>query len=183
MAAIARRGHEIAAHGWAMEAMDAPDIGERALIERTHATLTRITGASPARIPRAARHGSPSRRWGTSRRSGYRYDSSFQDDDRPYRLDADGGGGMIEVPQSEILIDATLYAQRQTHDRVMKTWHEEIEAMHRERCLITLTLHPRSDYGSARASRIAGARSAADVAAWPPWRYIHAVRRDRGGGR
>ena len=27
--------------------------------------------------------------------------------------------------------------------------------MHREHCLITLTLHPRSDYGSARASRIA----------------------------
>jgi hypothetical protein len=45
--------------------------------------------------------------------------------------------------------------QRQTHDRVMKTWREEIEAMHGERCLITLTLHPRSDYGSARASRIA----------------------------
>jgi peptidoglycan-N-acetylglucosamine deacetylase len=37
----------------------------------------------------------------------------------------------------------------------MKTWREEIEAMHRERCLIALTLHPRSDYGSARASRIA----------------------------
>ncbi len=62
---------------------------------------------------------------------------------------------MIEVPQAEILIDTTLYAQRQTQDRVMKTWREEIEAMHRERCLITLTLHPRSDYGSARASRIA----------------------------
>ena len=62
---------------------------------------------------------------------------------------------MIEVPQAEILIDSTLYAQRQTQDRVMKTWREEIEAMHRERCLITLTLHPRSDYGSARASRIA----------------------------
>jgi hypothetical protein len=27
--------------------------------------------------------------------------------------------------------------------------------MHRERCLITLTLHPRSDYGSGRASRVA----------------------------
>ena len=44
---VACRGHEIAAHGWAMEAMDAPDIDERALIERTHATLTRILGASP----------------------------------------------------------------------------------------------------------------------------------------
>ena len=53
---------------------------------------------------------------------GYRYDASFQDDDQPYWLDADGGAGMIEIPQSEILVDATLYAQRQTHDRVMKTW-------------------------------------------------------------
>jgi hypothetical protein len=71
------------------------------------------------------------------------------------RSTADGGVGMIEVPQSEILIDATLYAQRMTHDRVTKTWREEIEAMHCEHCLISLTLHPRSDYGSARASRIA----------------------------
>jgi peptidoglycan-N-acetylglucosamine deacetylase len=154
VAALARRGHEIAAHGWAMEAMDAPGIDERALIERTHAALTRIVGASPHGF--RAPHGKLTEQTlGHLAALGYRYDSSFQDDDRPYRLDADGGGGMIEVPQSEILIDATLYAQRQTHDRVMKTWHEEIEAMHRERCLITLTLHPRSDYGSARASRIA----------------------------
>ena len=55
VAALARRGHEIAAHGWAMEAMDAPDIDERALIDRTHATLTRIVGVEPARIPRPAR--------------------------------------------------------------------------------------------------------------------------------
>jgi peptidoglycan-N-acetylglucosamine deacetylase len=147
-------GDEIAAHGWAMEAMDTPDIDERALIERTHATLTRIIGAAPWGF--RAPHGKLTERTlGHLAALGYRYDSGFQDDDRPYRLDADGGTGMIEVPQSEILIDATLYAQRQTHDRVMKTWHEEIEAMHAERCLITLTLHPRSDYGSARASRIA----------------------------
>jgi peptidoglycan/xylan/chitin deacetylase (PgdA/CDA1 family) len=152
--ALARRGHEIAAHGWAMEAMDAPGIDERALIERTHATLMRVTGGAPSGF--RAPHGRLTERTLAHLAAlGYRYDSSFQDDDRPYRLDADGGGGMVEVPQSEILIDATLYAQRQTHDRVMKTWHEEIEAMHRERCLITLTLHPRSDYGSARASRVA----------------------------
>jgi hypothetical protein len=28
----------------------------------------------------------------------------------------------------------------------MPTWHEEIEAMQRERGLITLTLHPRSEF-------------------------------------
>ena len=154
VAGLARHGHEIAAHGWAMEMMDAPGIDERALIERTHATLARIAGAAPRGF--RAPHGRLTERTLEHLAAlGYRYDSSFQDDDRPYRLDADGGVGMIEVPQSEILIDATLVAQRQTHDRLMKTWHEEIEAMHRERCLVTLTLHPRSDYGSARASRIA----------------------------
>lgn len=153
VAALAGRGHEIAAHGWAMEEMDAAGIDERALLERTHATLTRITGAAPRGF--RAPHGKLTERTlGHLAALGYRYDASFQDDDHPYPLDADGGPGMIEVPQAEILIDATLYAQRQTHDRVMKTWREEIEAMHRERCLITLTLHPRSDYGSARASRI-----------------------------
>jgi peptidoglycan-N-acetylglucosamine deacetylase len=153
VAALAGRSHEIAAHGWAMEEMDAAGIDERALLERTHATLTRITGAAPRGF--RAPHGKLTERTlGHLAALGYRYDASFQDDDHPYPLDADGGPGMIEVPQAEILIDATLYAQRQTHDRVMKTWREEIEAMHRERCLITLTLHPRSDYGSARASRI-----------------------------
>ena len=81
-----------------MEAMDAPNIGERALIERTHATLTRIIGASPRGF--RAPHGKLTEQTlGHLAALGYRYDSSFQDDDRPYRLDADGGG-MIEVPQS-----------------------------------------------------------------------------------
>jgi peptidoglycan/xylan/chitin deacetylase (PgdA/CDA1 family) len=152
--ALARRGHEIAAHGWAMEEMDAPGIDERALLARTHATLERITGTAPRGF--RAPHGKLTERTlGHLAALGYRYDASFQDDDHPYPLDADGGPGLIEVPQAEILIDSTLYAQRQTQDRVMKTWREEIEAMYRERCLITLTLHPRSDYGSARASRIA----------------------------
>ena len=44
---------------------------------------------------------------------------------------------------------------RGVSERVGRLLPEEIEAMHRERCLITLTLHPRSDYGSARVSRIA----------------------------
>ena len=154
VAALAQRGHEIAAHGWAMEELDAPQIDERALLERTHATLTRIVGHPPRGF--RAPHGRLTQHTlGHLADLGYRYDASFQDDDHPYRLDADGGRGMIEVPHAEILIDATLYAQRQTHDRAMKTWREEIEAMHREQCMIALTLHPRSDYGSARASRVA----------------------------
>jgi peptidoglycan-N-acetylglucosamine deacetylase len=154
VAALAARGHEIAAHGWAMEEMDTAGIDERSLLERTHAVLTRIVGRAPRGF--RAPHGRMTEHTlGHLAALGYRYDASFQDDDHPYLLDPDGGHGMIEVPHAEILVDATLYGQRQTHDRVMKTWREEIEAMHRERCLIVLTLHPRSDYGSARASRVA----------------------------
>jgi peptidoglycan/xylan/chitin deacetylase (PgdA/CDA1 family) len=154
VAGLAGRGHEIAAHGWAMEEMDAQGIDERALLKRSHSALTRIVGRAPRGF--RAPHGRLTQHTLAHLADlGYRYDASFQDDDHPYRLDADGGRGMIEVPHAEILVDATLYAQRQTHDRVMKMWREEIEAMHRERCLIALTLHPRSDYGSARASRIA----------------------------
>jgi peptidoglycan/xylan/chitin deacetylase (PgdA/CDA1 family) len=162
IASLAARGHEIAAHGWAMEEMDADGIDERALLERTHATLTRITGRAPRGF--RAPHGRLTERTLPHLAAlGYRYDASFQDDDHPYRLDKEGGRGMIEVPHAEVLIDGTLYAQRQTHDRVMKTWREEIEAMHRERCLISMTLHPRSDYGSGRASRIAALN---DVLLW-----------------
>ena len=134
--------------------MDTAGIDERALLERAHAALSRIVGRAQRgfRAPHGRLTGQT---LGHLADLGYRYDASFQDDDHPYRLDADGGRGMVEVPHAEILIDATLYGQRQTHDRAMKMWREEIEAMHRERCLIALTLHPRSDYGSARASRIA----------------------------
>jgi peptidoglycan-N-acetylglucosamine deacetylase len=80
---------------------------------------------------------------------------SFQDDDFPYSLKSDGGGAMVELPQNEMLIDATLWNVRQTHERVLKTWIEEFEGLYNESCYACLTLHPRSDFGSGRASRIA----------------------------
>src|SRR5258707_5746214 len=79
VAALARRGPEIAAHGWAMESMDGPDIHQRALIERTHATLTRIIGASPRGF--RAPHGKLSgQTLGHLAALGCRHDSSFQGD-------------------------------------------------------------------------------------------------------
>jgi peptidoglycan/xylan/chitin deacetylase (PgdA/CDA1 family) len=147
-------GHELAAHGNAFE--DHAALGEREaeVIEAAHATLTRIAGTPPAgwRAP----HGKLSSRtlWLLAT-LGYRYDSSFQDDDHPYALEPDGGIGMIEVPQNEMLIDATLWAQRATHARVLKTWIEELDAAFAEGCYACVTLHARADYGSGRASRIA----------------------------
>lgn len=162
IADLAQRGHEIAAHGWAMEEYGKDAAVDADLLKRSHDTLTRVVGRPPAgwRAP----HGRLTpQTLGALAALGYRYDSSFQDDDFPYRLDRDGGTGMIEVPQTEALIDATLYGLRATHDRLVKTWREEIAALHAERCFIVITLHPRSDYGSGRASRVA---ALANLLAW-----------------
>ena len=151
---IARAGHEIAAHGWAMEEYGKDDIADAGLLTRTHDTLTRLLGTAP--VGWRAPHGRLSRQTLAALAGrGYRWDASFQDDDFPYRLDGAGGAGMVEVPQTETLVDATLWGLRATHDRLVRTWREEITALHAERCFISLTLHPRSDYGSGRASRVA----------------------------
>jgi peptidoglycan/xylan/chitin deacetylase (PgdA/CDA1 family) len=151
---IAADGHEIAAHGWAMEDYLAEAGEQRPLLERTHALLQEITGQAP--VGWRAPHGRLTRATlAQLAQLGYRYDASFQDDDFPYRLDADGGAGMTELPQSEMLNDALLYGLRQPHDRVMQAWREEFEGLYQERCFGTVTVHPRSDYGSGRASRVA----------------------------
>lgn len=152
VATLARSGHEIAAHGYAMEEYGG-DPSEEALLARTHAILERTVGIAP-RGWRAPHGRLATRTLQQLAALGYLYDASFQDDDFPYRLDDDGGAGMIELPQNEMLVDATLYGVRQPHDRVMKAWREEWDALYAERCYVCLTLHPRSDYGSGRASRV-----------------------------
>lgn len=179
---LARAGHEIAAHGWAMEEYGAGAFDEAALLARTHEVLQEVAGSAP--LGWRAPHGllSPAT-LGHLAALGYRYDASFQDDDQAYSLDADGGTGMVEVPQNEVLIDATLYGSRQTHDRVMKTWREEVQALHAERCFAALTLHPRSDYGSGRASRVAALDSFFGwMRALPDVRFMTCAEVARGGG-
>jgi peptidoglycan/xylan/chitin deacetylase (PgdA/CDA1 family) len=156
--AILAGGHEIAAHGHAME--DHAVLGDREaeLLSLAHDTLVRLIGAAPAgwRAPEGKLSATT---LGYLAKLGYSYDSSFQDDDFPYSLAADGGGSMLELPQNQILIDATFYRARQTHDRVAKHWREELEAAVEEGCFLCLTLHGRADYGSGRASRIAVAEA------------------------
>jgi peptidoglycan/xylan/chitin deacetylase (PgdA/CDA1 family) len=151
---IAGMGHEIAAHGWAMEDYGRDAAADLDLLKRTHETLGRLSGAAPSGWR------APTGRLSTATLSdlaqlGYLWDSSFQDDDFPYLLDRDGGAGMVEVPQTEMLVDASHWNVRATHDRFVRAWRDEIAALHAERCFIALTLHPRSDYGSGRASRVA----------------------------
>lgn len=152
---LLRDGHEVALHGNDFEDHGAMADGEeKELIGRASEALQRLTGSAP-RGWRAPFGKLSARTLGHLGRLGFAYDSSFQDDDVPYGLDDDGGIGMIEIPQSEMLIDATLWNTRQTHARVLTSWVEEFDAASEAACLMTLTLHNRADYGSARASRVA----------------------------
>jgi peptidoglycan/xylan/chitin deacetylase (PgdA/CDA1 family) len=153
--AIASRGHEIAAHGYAHE--DYTGEGDKDLLARTHGILTELTGKAPVgwRAPTGVlEHATLA----ALAELGYVYDASNQDDDFPYRLDKDGGSGMIELPQQEMLFDKELYERRATHQKLMKWWREEFTGLYREGCYIQITVTPRADYGSARASRIAALR-------------------------
>jgi len=82
------RGHEVSCHGWRWEThagMDAPH--ERDIIEKTHATITRITGVAPVGWhTRSAT--SPHTRDLLKAHGGFTYDSNAYDDDIPY-MDGD----------------------------------------------------------------------------------------------
>lgn len=150
---IAGEGHEIAAHGDAMQDHGALGDSEGAVLRRAHDSISEIVGSAP--VGWRAPDGLLSRQTlPLLSEMGYRYDSSFQDDDFPYRLDGDEGAGMIEVPQNEMLMDSTYFAIRQTHDRVLKNWTEEFRGMHAAGGYSCITLHPRPDYGIGRPSRI-----------------------------
>ena len=144
-------GHEIAVRGRVDKAASA-DEQINALGEE-RAAMSRLIGRS-ARGWRSVdgivnRHTLP-----TLARLGYSYDSSFCDDDLPYLM-ADGSGSkLVELPTLDYLTDAPFYAQRHTHARASKAWHEEAEAQYCARALVHLTLHTRGDIGSSRLPRV-----------------------------
>ncbi len=150
---IVSAGHEIAAHGDALE--DHATLGDKEaeVLTRAHDAIATAAGVAP--VGWRAPDGMLSKdTLPLLAKLGYRYDSSFQDDDFPYALAQDGGGQMIEVPQNEMLIDQVLFAIRQTHDRVLKNWTEEFDGSSAAGCFSCMTLHPRPDYGVGRASRM-----------------------------
>ena len=150
--AVLGAGHEIGARGYAFEDHSALGDKERETLGRAHEMLTQITGRAPVgwRAPQGLL--SPETLTYLTE-LGYAYDSSFQDDDLPYVMSCPNGRTIVELPQFQFLDDSTLYATRHTHDRLLKTWSEEFEAIHDQGYFANLTLHARGDYGSGRASR------------------------------
>lgn len=145
---IAQAGHEIGGHGWMHEQWSALDLAQETdLIKRTTETIGDVIG----RAPRGWR--SPG---GTSTvhtlnlllDAGYAYDSSFVDDDIPYRMDASPGraGSIIELPWSWSLDDAMYYSTSKTLRRpseVAELWIEEFDAALAHTGYFILVCHPR----------------------------------------
>lgn len=148
-----RDGHEAASQGNAFEDLAALGDREGEILERARDRLAGLTGRPPQGFRYTGSAFTP-RTVPLLHRLGYRYDSSAIDDDAPYELDADGGPGMVELPWSEGLCDATHFSRRVTQDRAYAHWVEQGDALLAADGYACLTLHPRADNGVGRAARL-----------------------------
>lgn len=148
-----RDGHEAASQGNAYEDLSALGDREGEVLERARDRLAQMAGARPRGFRWIGSAFSP-RTVPLLRQLGYSYDSSAIDDDAPYPMDADGGTGMVELPWSEGLCDATHFSRRVTQDRAYAHWVEQGDALLAASGYACLTLHPRADIGVGRAARL-----------------------------
>ncbi|RDJ21447.1 polysaccharide deacetylase [Bosea caraganae] len=146
-------GHELASNGRAFEDHSKLGADEDAVIEEAHDLLSRLAGTAPIGF-RSPTGTLSERTIPILQRLGYRYDSSFLDDDAPYSLAQYGGAGMVELPISEGLTDATHFRRRVTQDRAEALLGEELTALLGVDGYACLTFHPRADIGIGRAARL-----------------------------
>ena len=149
---IAKRGHEIAHHGYMHEPPSTlTREQENEVIESGIRILSGITGEKPMG------YRSPS--WELSEHSlelltdhGFIYDSSLMGDDAPYIVNSETNGKtIVELPIHWLLDDAPnfVYAPvanrlgpMRNPDEVYGTWAAEFEGLYRYGRAFTLTMHP-----------------------------------------
>ncbi|HEX3721387.1 MAG TPA: polysaccharide deacetylase family protein [Nitrolancea sp.] len=155
---IAAAGHEVGAHGWMHEQWDTlePD-EERELIKRTTDAIGVALGTQPVgwRSPfsRTTKH-----TLALLADHGYRYDSSFADDDIPYRMHVRAGDErtLIEFPLSGVLNDAPYYSGQlgfRSPDDVHAMHFGELSGLAKSAGFAVLVAHPRF---TGRPARIEG---------------------------
>lgn len=170
MEAIANAGHELAGRGYANENFVtlAPD-EQHEVLERSEHTFLRAFGSKPAgwrgpsglagvndpgqRLPIPGSLMSSDTRPILSER-GYRYDSSFCDDDLPYVVESRDGQRMVELPHFPTASDRTYYEHHRLPWVVSDAWREELSAVHEVGGLFNLAISPRGDWGSGRKVRM-----------------------------
>src|SRR5919201_4025633 len=131
---IVARGHEVGAHGWMHEAWDRlPPDEERELVARTTGTIGEVLGQAPRGWRSPGGLITPAT-LALLKDAGYRYDSSFSDDDIPYRIAVSAdrpGDELVELPWSWALDDAPFYAHPNPMRRpsdLIAMWRDELDA-------------------------------------------------------
>lgn len=151
---IARRGHEIAAHGYLHENLpELSDDEELAVHEKSIRIIRQVTGSRPIGFR------APYWEWSTRtlnhlRKCGFKYDSSLMNDDKPYLIQGNSArDDMYELPVEWSLDDWTLLeTEHQSPESVLNAWRSEFEAVYEmEVGYFMLTMHPEC---IGRASRI-----------------------------
>lgn len=153
---IVTAGHEVGAHGWMHETWS--ELGsreERELIARATDAITTAAGEPPRGWRAPSGLATPTMLEAVFD-AGYEYDSSFADEDVPYRMHitAHREETLVELPWSWVNDDAAYYAFPRTLVRpsdVAQGWIEEFDAAYRYTGFFHLLCHPRF---SGRPSRI-----------------------------
>lgn len=142
---IVCRGHEIAGHMWMHEEWSRLEAAqERDLLLRTTETLGEIVGQTP----RGWRSPMTTRTLRLLHAAGYRYDSSFGDEDVPYLLGVDQTSTeeIVELPWTWTLDDAVYYAHPGTMrqpSEVIDLWIDEFNSAYAMTGNFMLVCHPR----------------------------------------
>ena len=152
--ALRDAGHEIASRGADLTPLPLMKERERESLVKSRDVIAAVTGEAPKGFRAPAGELSPQTLQFLAE-LGFAYDSSFQDNDHPYVFSMQGDLRIAEIPTVQALDDSLPFSARHTHARVVKIWREEFDALHREGCLVPLTVHLRGDLGFTRAARIA----------------------------
>ncbi len=141
---IAKRGHEIAAHGNLHENLaELDDAAEEDVHAISVRALERVVGRRPIGF-RAPYYEWSSRTLAALRRHGFRYDSSLMNDDRPYPIEEGSKPFLVELPVDWSLEDWPQFEElHQPPSTVLESWKTEFDARYDLGVdYFILTMHP-----------------------------------------
>jgi len=155
---IARRGHEVAAHGYMHEnlgELKSPE-EEEEIFRKSIDALEAVAGRGPL--------GFRAPHWEFSQSTvsnlvkfGFKYDSSLMNDEKPYMLEHGGKStGILELPVEWFLDDWPIFEiERRPPSEVFNIWIQEFEAVYEERVpYFMLTMHPQCIGRASRAKML-----------------------------
>ena len=154
--AIARAGHEVAAHGYVHEGTLFEPAEEIRRLTLTHHILSDLLGEAPRGWRSPSGQKTPVT-LPTLHDLGYVYDSSDKDADTPYMLDLGAQRSMVEIPNNTYsLDDFPFFNFSMTPVSEVRTqWKAEFDARFALGGFFMLTVHPRAGWGSGTPSRAA----------------------------